>query len=808
METEKLDQNGDCSMDLSDDQLLNTESSDACGVFDEPELVPRVGDEFQIEIPALVTGPEYYYYLKSPVDAENRGHVPSDFGLGLSVPVTWNKNVNKVMKKGEQDFSGHSTESVEETVDGYQGSSNFLVPGVCADVWNDIEEESFLLGLYIFGKEFSQLKRFVGSKKMEDILFLYYGKFYRSVQFTRWTKITKRRKVKTKKCAYGQRMFSGLGLRELLSRILPHVSDERKKELKEVSTKFAEVCVSLEDYVSTLKDIVGLKTFIEAVAIGKGKKDLTSMANGLPRPKVPVNKPYSSLTHSEIVNILTGGDRLSKAKSNNLFWEAVWPRLLERGWHSEQPKNQAYVPGANNSLVFLTPGVKKFSKSRLKRGNHYYDSVTDILSKVGSEPELLKLDTEKDEGKKEDENGWVEMNNEEKKLPEKRHCYLQPRTPSRDVNIIKYTVVDTSLANGKFYRELSALPKDVFKMDSLSEESDNGTSEVSTNESDCANTMFVNQETKSTRGDKILSERGETLNSSSDKPVQIRGPYSLKVEEKGKPNKLYGDKQTRKPVRSHLSQKLKRNDLDNLASTTKQLRTMLACSNEEIGSGRSTLPLVTKLEEDAHGCCTDNHDPNVKALEVVGSSQDRLSFTISPKGSSPQSTEDAHNDDSHGPENPQSRPLIDLNLPQQPVEFEDGIFMTDSTIMQNDITSKQRDDLCAAKTSADISLPEQPVNINSRRQSTRNRPPTARALEALVNGYLTAATRRKDSHEASRARPHKRSRIEVAATDDVTTNDAVMVGESGSHTIDDGNVNMIDKLQILSNESGSHVSNP
>ena len=32
----------------------------------------------------------------------------------------------------------------------------------------------------------------------------------------------------------------------------------------------------------------------------------------------------------------------------------------------------------------------------------------DILDKVGSEPELLELHTENDEGEKEEEDGWIE----------------------------------------------------------------------------------------------------------------------------------------------------------------------------------------------------------------------------------------------------------------------------------------------------------------------------------------------------------------------------------------------------------------
>ncbi|KAK1391789.1 hypothetical protein POM88_010845 [Heracleum sosnowskyi] len=92
----------------------------------EPELLPRVGDGYQAEIPALITGPE---------------------------------NVNKVKenKKDEKlDFSTQSTDaplifgSVKQKSDACYG----LVPGVCCDLWNDIEEASFLLGLYLFKKKF------------------------------------------------------------------------------------------------------------------------------------------------------------------------------------------------------------------------------------------------------------------------------------------------------------------------------------------------------------------------------------------------------------------------------------------------------------------------------------------------------------------------------------------------------------------------------------------------------------------------------------------------------------------------------
>ena len=43
-------------------------------------------------------------------------------------------------------------------------------------------------------------------------------------------------------------------------------------------------------------------------------------------------------------------------------------------------------------MAFLFPGVKKFSRTKLVKGDHYFDSVNDVLSKVIAEPNLLKLE--------------------------------------------------------------------------------------------------------------------------------------------------------------------------------------------------------------------------------------------------------------------------------------------------------------------------------------------------------------------------------------------------------------------------------
>ncbi|MCI40220.1 hypothetical protein A2U01_0061452, partial [Trifolium medium] len=45
-------------------------------------------------------------------------------------------------------------------------------------------------------------------------------------------------------------------------------------------------------------------------------------------------------------------------------------------------------------LVFLTPGVEKFSRRKLVKGDHYFDSVSDVLRKVVAEPSILELEEE------------------------------------------------------------------------------------------------------------------------------------------------------------------------------------------------------------------------------------------------------------------------------------------------------------------------------------------------------------------------------------------------------------------------------
>ncbi|KAJ0715382.1 hypothetical protein HanPI659440_Chr13g0500511 [Helianthus annuus] len=87
------------------------------------------------------------------------------------------------------------------------------------------------------------------------------------------------------------------------------------------------------------------------------------------------------------------------------------------------------------NLVFLAPGVTKFSRRDLVKGSQYFDSLTKVLNKVASEPHLLEH--------KPDKGRWV--------APHETHG------SDDEQDSMKCTVVDTSLAGLVKVRELKSL---------------------------------------------------------------------------------------------------------------------------------------------------------------------------------------------------------------------------------------------------------------------------------------------------------------------------------------------------------------
>ena len=233
----------------------------------------------------------------------------------------------------------------------------------------------------------------------------------------------------------------------------------------QVSKSYVEGRTSLEEYISYLKSTVGLGVLVEAISIGKEKGDLTRLdveprKNSPGAFSAPNCKALSSFGPSDIIQSLTGGFRLSKTKSDDLFWEAVWPRLLARGWHSEQPIYQGYVT-SKDYLVFLIPGVEKFLRRKLVKGDHYFDSVSDVLNKVVAEPNILELEEEESKVHSCNEEESEKGSNEDDLSDDNRQCYLKPRSFTYNKDHIKLMGIDSSLVHkGKpsDFKDLKSVP--------------------------------------------------------------------------------------------------------------------------------------------------------------------------------------------------------------------------------------------------------------------------------------------------------------------------------------------------------------
>ncbi|XP_076899837.1 uncharacterized protein LOC143553820 [Bidens hawaiensis] len=385
-------------------EWLHSEPYAADGnIFGEPQKTTRIGDEYQAQIPSLITK------TKNDVDR---------FRFGLSNPVN-------------------------------------MAPVPCSlneKPWSAIEHDGFVFGLYVFGKNFRVVNKFVGNKGMPNVMSYYYGKFYRSSEHQKWSVYKKKR---GRKPIPGKRIFCGWRRHELLSRLLPKVTDECKNSLTQVVRAFDEGKLSFEKYVFALRDTVGMNLLIESIAMGKGKQDLISKTRRTLRNK-KFQFTQASLKTEQIVDSLKDIIGLSKARLHNLFWEVVWPRLLERGWHSEQPKSYIFH-NSKNPLVFLAPGVTKFSRRSLEKGSQYFDSMTDVLNKVASEPHLL----------------------EDEPLPVQLVDPRVKQRPDDEQDLMKYTIVDTSLV-----RPVTVIsePADMQASTSVSEETEHDTTEESQNE--------------------------------------------------------------------------------------------------------------------------------------------------------------------------------------------------------------------------------------------------------------------------------------------------------------------------------------
>lgn len=778
MDSSNLDQADKSSPETSSDSSVPPDSPDTSDIFGEPLVHPRVGAEYQVKIPPLLLKSELFHLMMNPADSEDDVDSSRSFLMGLPIPVMWvcnqanpvkdekiepNNNLHEISTNGpvELDPSQKKEPTFKVDARGQRSASNLycIVPGLSTDSWSDFEADCFLLGLYIFGKNLLQVMRFMDSKEMGQILSFYYGQFYGSSGYHKWSEC---RKMRNRKCVPGHRFFTGYRQQELFSRLLPHLCEETRPKLLEASRAFAEGRTSLDEYVSTLKALVGIHALVEAVGIGKGKDDLTTFIVDTSkntqmfthRPEIPSGKACSSLTCAEIVKYLTGDFRLSKARSNDLFWEAVWPRLLARGWHSEQPRGDGYTTGLKNCLVFLMPGIKKFSRRKLSKGDHYFDSVSDVLAKVASEPELLELEADETRpSSSKQENGWAvkEVNSDDDDgdghdldqdpSDHERHCYLKPRVSTGLSNLTNFTVVDTSLANedNPFkVRVLRSLPLEAKNPSKVSRCLKKTETELQ------GNAEILPNDVKGVLGGGDIGESQRMQGNNIDPPkMAVDANFTLDHKSRA--------------IKHQFSRRVK-HGLSSCSGQVTKSRRLASCVEADV---TYVLSLPARAMSSKNAVASRTSQPHVVEVlptntpSVARTSKDKI-FEENPNGNCVSSGFVQENEK-----------VIDLNLPQFPAEpdMDDKIKVEEGE--SKDLVEKPKQKLEQVENNTNHQQSDADQKLHGgcdqqqqpRRQSTRNRPLTTKALEALEIGFLNPIRHsRKRSPSTTTTQDHKSKR--------------------------------------------------
>ncbi|KAK7270214.1 hypothetical protein RIF29_23205 [Crotalaria pallida] len=737
--------------------------SDMDDKFGEPEVVPRVGDQYQAEIPSLTVPP----YLSQRIKKKNKrdSDVPEFFeSVSVEEGQVFSENEcgkikvesrTAVLSEGEnvgRSSNLPSSSRLDETVINSHPEQkaeldNALLPGLLSDQsWTDIEYNSFLLGLYVFGKNLKFLKRFVGSKNMGNILSFYYGKFYRSEGYCRWSR---RRKLRDRRCIYGQKIFSGWRQQELLSRLFSRVSGECQTVLVELTRNFGYGKMPFEEYVFALKDTAGVELLVAVVGIGKGKQDLTGTAAKptktnhvfAVRPELPIGKACSSLTPADIIKVLTGDFRLSKARSSDLFWGAVWPRLIAKGWHSEQPKD--HVSGSKQSLVFLIPGVKKFSRKRLVKGDHYFDSISDVLNKVASDPGLLEKKIQAIEGSVDRENSQ-DVQDLDGLSNKPQFCYLQP-VSSKCQDLEEFTVIDTTIVCDLDQCKVRQQRSSPFQTRSHSCASEQGTSQEIEDQAEQPNSSNPVEE---------FSDKLTNIVESSD-CNHIPEALNTTKEEDEHSREINEDQSTQNVTM----------DCSKHSPSIMEKQKLADCKHGEFNHCTES----TFIEREFDLNVSYEHDesevsPNISIARMIDlnvayqSDESEVSPDISIHGNDTKSRLLGE----VSAERAENSMLIDLNLPPDSSELEIETEAPTSMVMlqhndsqcENTYSSPSEITLLSEKLEFPDGHKEQQSTIVNCRQGTRYRPLTTKALEALEYRFINSKRKRKNgesSHNNSKS---------------------------------------------------------
>ncbi|KAL3681929.1 hypothetical protein R1sor_024885 [Riccia sorocarpa] len=322
-------------------------------------------------------------------------------------------------------------ESAEAAVD-----FNFvpkIVPGRRPEPWTQTEATYFRLGIFLLGKRFCEISKFIGSKPVIDVSDYYYSKFIRSPAWGRW-KAAKSLRCKT--AVRGEQILEGWRQVELLRRLKLLITDDAYRDILKATSDFSVPVTEpppgddsklveyqrrkkekLDTYVFKLRDVVGLELLEQSICIGGprdgdiGKRDLTSGPYSTQFSLPPRHfKEKQSRVGGKSLFPMGSANALSLRSEDSLqstvsvgenclrrrcwtteeiardFWERIWPALERKGWKTVERKPTIR---STPKLKFLRPGVDKLHRE--ERGISYFDDLKQVIEAVRNDPHLRHL---------------------------------------------------------------------------------------------------------------------------------------------------------------------------------------------------------------------------------------------------------------------------------------------------------------------------------------------------------------------------------------------------------------------------------
>ncbi|KAG6551198.1 hypothetical protein Mapa_007434 [Marchantia paleacea] len=362
----------------------------------------------------------------------------------------------RVSKKPRLEInSAHCLEDEEGEED--SDCNRGFVPGSRPESWSHNEVSSFKLAIFLFGRSFSDISKFIGTKRVSDVSHYYYSKFYGK---SAWGRYKAAKDIKSKVAVRGEVILEGWRQAEFLRRLKALVSDDAYREILMATNTFnaplTETHISSDKYVRRkqekwktyvfkLKDVIGLEIFERCVGIGgpldghQSKRDLTSGSYPLNHGMMPrqlkekqaargVGKSQHTLpvsagnenhcplrSEDSMQSTLSVGEnwlRRSTSTSKDVaqhFWEQVWPVLMQAGWKIGERKVSIK---SLERMMFVRPGVERIHKD--DKGISHFDNLNDVLEAVKDDPILSQFAEENMDGsealdqEEEVRRGWSE----------------------------------------------------------------------------------------------------------------------------------------------------------------------------------------------------------------------------------------------------------------------------------------------------------------------------------------------------------------------------------------------------------------